>query len=113
MNTIEKNHGWMFEMNRRRRETEARELLAGYVEAGEAARDTLRAEWIDLLLSRQVVEDEAHRAHLMAKHEAFMGKLDEQLAAYVAEPGDEARTSLVKTYRSFVRRLVLPHHYLV
>jgi hypothetical protein len=114
MSTIETTGTvWMFEANRRRREAEARELLAGYVEAGDAERDTLRAEWIDLLLSRQVIESDEHRAHLHEKHEAFMGKLDERLAAYEAEPGEETRTGLIKTYRSFVRRLVLPHHYLV
>lgn len=112
MSTIEQGNEWMFEVTRRKRETEARELLAGYVTAGARERDTLRAGWIDLLLSRQVIEDEAHRAHLHAKHEGFMEKLDALLAAYVAHPGEEERASLIRTYRSFVRRLVLPHHYL-
>lgn len=109
--TIETGTEWIFQPTRRKREAEARELLAGYVAAGEAERDTLRAEWIDLLLSRQVITSDEHRADLRAKHEAFMGKLDEQLAAYVESPQEEERASLVKTYRSFVRRLVLPHHY--
>jgi hypothetical protein len=103
---------WMFEITRRRREAEAREMLAAYVEAGDAERDTLRAGWIDLLLSRQVIESEEHRANLRVKHEAFMGKLDGLLGDYLAQP-EEARSALIKTYRSFVRRLVLPHHYLV
>lgn len=111
MSTIETND-WMFEVNRRKRETEARELLAGYVEAGDAERDTLRAEWIDLLISRQVITSDEHRASLREKHEAFMGKLDGLLGDYLAQP-DEVRSALIRTYRSFVRRLVLPHHYLV
>lgn len=115
-NTIEwvtDDAGFIFEATRRKRETEARELLGGYVAASDTERDTLRAGWIDLLLSRQVIANDAHRADLHAKHEAFMAKLDEQLNAYVAHPGDEERSGLVKIYRSFVRRLVLPHHYLV
>lgn len=108
---IETGTTWIFQSTRRKRETEARELLAAYVEADEGTRDTLRAEWIGLLISRQVILDDAHRADLQVKHEAFMGKLDEQLAAFEAQPDDDTRTALVKTYRSFVRRLVLPHHY--
>ncbi len=112
MSTIEQTGTeWIFEPTRRKRETEARELLAGYVAASDAKRDALRAGVIDLLLSRQVIEGDEHRADLMAKHEAFMAKLDEQLAAYVEQPDDDQRAGLVKTYRSFVRRLVLPHHY--
>jgi hypothetical protein len=103
--------GFMFEPTRAKRETEARDLLAGYVAASADKRDALRAEWIDLLLSRQVIKSDEHRADLHAKHEAFMGKLDQQLAAYLESAGDDERASLIKTYRSFVRRLVLPHHY--
>ncbi|CAB3758655.1 hypothetical protein [Paraburkholderia humisilvae] len=113
MNTMIEQSGteWIFQPTRRKRETEAREMLAAYVGADAETRDGLRAGWIDLLMSRQVFADDAHRAELLAKHEAFMGKLDEQLDAYVANPGDGERDGLVKTYRSFVRRLVLPHHY--
>lgn len=114
-NTIEwvtDDAGFIFEATRRKRESEARELLGGYVAVGEAERDVLRARWIDLLLSRQVIADEEHRRRLNAKHEAFMDKLNADLEAFVENPGDEQRASLIKTYRSFVRRLVLPHHYL-
>jgi hypothetical protein len=111
-NTTETGTEWIFLPTRRRRETEARELLAAYVEADARTRDTLRAGWIELLLSRQVITGEAHRAELQVRHESFMGTLDDQLAAWIAQPGDETRAALVKTYRSFVRRLVLPHHYI-
>jgi len=112
MSTIEQTGTeWIFEPTRRKRETEARELLAGYVAASDVQRDALRAEVIDLLLSRQVIEGDEHRKALNAKHEAFMDKLDAELEAYVERPGDDQRAGLVKTYRSFVRRLVLPHHY--
>ncbi|CAB3745511.1 hypothetical protein LMG24238_07643 [Paraburkholderia sediminicola] len=85
-------------------------MLATYVEAHATERDTLRALWIDLLLPRQAIKSDGHRADLKAKHETFMGKLDDQLAAYVERPGDDERAALVKSYRSYVRRLVLPHH---
>ncbi|MBN3756087.1 hypothetical protein G3N95_24315 [Paraburkholderia sp. Tr-20389] len=114
-NTIEwvtDDAGFIFEAARRKREAEARELLGGYVAASETERDILRAGWVDLLLSRQVIADDEHRKVLNAKHEAFMDKLDADLDAFVGNPGDEQRASLTKTYRSFVRRLVLPHHYL-
>jgi hypothetical protein len=116
MNTIEwvtDDAGFIFETTRRKRESEARELLGGYVAASDTERDTLRAGWIDLLLSRQVIGSDEQRKHLNAKHEAFMDKLDADLEAFVGNPGDEQRASLIRTYRSFVRRLVLPHHYLV
>ncbi|MFP3549768.1 hypothetical protein SB861_03500 [Paraburkholderia sp. SIMBA_049] len=115
-NTIEwvtDDAGFIFEATRRKRETEARELLGGYVAASDTERDTLRASWIDLLLSRQVIESDEQRKQLNAKHKAFMDKLDADLEAFVEKPGDEQRSSLIRTYRSFVRRLVLPHHYLV
>jgi hypothetical protein len=111
--TIDNGTEWIFLPTRRKRETEAREMLAAYVGADAKTRDTLRAGWIDLLLSRQAIDSDAHRADLHAKHKGFMARLDTELEAYVTRQGDEERAALVKTYRSFVRRLVLPHHYLV
>lgn len=100
---------------RAKREGEARELLGQYVEAvaaeHEESREAQREQFVRLMLSRQRFETAAQEEASATSQYGFMDKLTERLREFIAQPGDEQRAALIKQYRSFVRRLVLPHHY--
>ncbi|WP_322046087.1 hypothetical protein [Paraburkholderia sp. J67] len=117
-NTIEwiaDESGFIFEPTRAKRETEARELLGEYVEAISAGleeqREAQRERIVRLLISRQRFETGAQEEASAAHQYGFLDKLTESVRAYIGQPAEGERTALIRQYRSFVRRLVLPHHY--
>jgi hypothetical protein len=107
--------GFIFEPTRAKRETEARELLGQFVEvisAGrEEHREAQRESFVRLLLSRQRFETAAQEEASATRQYAFLDKLTGTIHAYIAQPDETGRMALIRQYRSFVRRLVLPHHY--
>jgi hypothetical protein len=117
-NTIEwiaDETGFIFEPTRAKRETEARELLGQFVEVISAGRDehleAQREGIVRLLISRQRFETAAQEESSATRQYAFLDKLTGAIHAFIAQPDETERTALIRKYRGFVRRLVLPHHY--
>jgi hypothetical protein len=117
-NTIEwiaDETGFIFEPTRAKRETEARELLGEFVEVISAGRDehreAQREGFVRLLISRQRFETAAQEESSATRQYAFLDKLTGAIHAFIAQPDEAGRAALIRQYRAFVRRLVLPHHY--
>lgn len=117
-NTIEwiaDETGFIFEPTRAKRETEARELLGQYVEvisAGlEEQHEAQRESFVRLVLSRQRFETAAQEEASATRQYAFLDKLTGAIHTFIAQPSEIERAALIRLYRGFVRRLVLPHHY--
>ena len=109
---VKDDAGFMFEPTRAKRETEARELLGQYVSAASGGeREAQRESIVRLLISRQGFETAAQEEASAEMQYGFLDKIDAGLQAYVEQSGDEQRAALIRLYRSFVRRLALPHHY--
>lgn len=119
-NTIEwiaDEKGFIFEPTRAKRETEARELLGEFVEVISAGhdehREAQREGFVRLLISRQRFETAAQDEASATRQYEFLDKLTDAIHAFIAQPDETERAALIRQYRGFVRRLVLPHHYSV
>ncbi|RQN37320.1 hypothetical protein [Paraburkholderia tropica] len=87
-------------------------MLGEFVEVISAGCDehleAQRENFVPLLLSRQRFETAAQEESSATRQYAFLDKLNGAILALIAQPHEAERAALIRQFRGFVRRLVLP-----